>query len=331
MQVFIDTNIFLNFYEDEEDRLGDFKKFIELAKANRVKLMLTKQVIDEYRKKRPEIIKRSIRNLSDWKKAAEKMPIPAVLRRNHSETEEAIKTSRRLRLLADTLSRTLKEKANNNALVEDELIESLFSNTKAIQSDRFYESAQRRVAKGNPPGKKDSLGDAINWEALLEEAKDGNIHIVTADGDFFSLDAEDVPHDFLAREWKREKGGDLYVYKTLSLFLQRTFPLVKNANPASVDKALLIQDLLNSPNFKTTHRLLSKLDEHSSFTEEELLYLLKAYVENDQVWRILADSDVSSFALKLLELSKKPSRKNSKLANCRDHLSARIEEALKEK
>ena len=72
----------------------------------------------------------------------------------------------------------------------NEVIREIFSAIKVgAVSPSLIERAQLRSDVGNPPGKKDSLGDAINWEWLLEqeiEFWDDELIIISADGDYES-------------------------------------------------------------------------------------------------------------------------------------------------
>jgi hypothetical protein len=54
------------------------------------------------------------------------------------------------------------------------------------------------MSVGNPPGKQGSLGDAINWEALLAEVPDGeDLYLIADDRDYLSVLNENKPKEFL--------------------------------------------------------------------------------------------------------------------------------------
>jgi hypothetical protein len=70
------------------------------------------------------------------------------------------------------------------------------------------------MSVGNPPGKKGSLGDAINWEALLENVPDGeDLYLIADDRDYFSVLDENKPREFLIREWKEKRESDVFFYR----------------------------------------------------------------------------------------------------------------------
>jgi hypothetical protein len=61
-------------------------------------------------------------------------------------------------------------------LKADTVIEELFSSATLIEvNDKLYTKALKRFRMGNPPGKKKgaTIGDEVNWEALLEEVPNG--------------------------------------------------------------------------------------------------------------------------------------------------------------
>ena len=73
-------------------------------------------------------------------------------------------------------------------------------------SDEILEALGNRVQVGNPPGKAQSFGDAINWETLLRAAPDGeDLLLVSADGDYASALDRSSLDGFLRQEWLDRK------------------------------------------------------------------------------------------------------------------------------
>lgn len=62
----------------------------------------------------------------------------------------------------------------------------------------------------------------------------------------------------------------------------------------------LIEHLLVSPNFQTTHSLIAKLQKNSYWTAHQIDELYRAVVDNSQVGCVITDSDVCSFYRSLL-------------------------------
>jgi hypothetical protein len=141
------------------------------------------------------------------------------------------------RILTDIKAKNLKA---------DRLILSLFSAGKKLVADRdLLDRARFRMGVGNPPGKNNSLGDAINWECLLDETPAGeDLFFITGDKDYCSALNDDEFSDFLLNEWHHKKQTKIYFYKRLSGFCKEQFPEIAIASVR--DKEFLIRDLVNS-------------------------------------------------------------------------------------
>ena len=102
-------------------------------------------------------------------------------------------------------------------LKADKIIQELFKNGTEISSDEeIIAKARIRIELGNPPGKHGSLGDAINWEALLQQIPDGApLHFITDDRDYISSLDENKLKGFLIHEWAEGKNSELHYYKRL--------------------------------------------------------------------------------------------------------------------
>jgi len=155
------------------------------------------------------------------------------------------------------------------------------------------EAARGRVEVGNPPGKRGSIGDAINWECLLVAASDGDLHLVTGDGDYTSALSKDRVKPYLSKEWEHTKAGEVRLYRRISDFLKEHFPDIKVA--AELEKEIRIQALVDSGSFDTTHRAIRRLGQYSEYTRQQALDLLEAALANSQIRWISADSDVRGF------------------------------------
>ena len=102
-----------------------------------------------------------------------------------------------------------------------------------ITTDDLFNKGKVRSALGHPPGKKNSIGDAICWECLLgffnsldevtvESKESHNLYVVSMDGDYVNALNEKVPKDYLSQEWQATTGGR-FIFSTLFLnCLKRT-------------------------------------------------------------------------------------------------------------
>ena len=86
------------------------------------------------------------------------------------------------------LMANVKNDAMNKTLQADYVVSQLFwLGTPITTTDEIVEKARLRIEIGNPPGKKGSIGDAINWESLLATlSSDDDLCFVSDDKDFRS-------------------------------------------------------------------------------------------------------------------------------------------------
>ena len=154
-----------------------------------------------------------------------------------------------------------------------------------------------RMDIGNPPGKRDSLGDAINWVTLLDVVpEEEELHVISEDGDFYSQLDDKKINPFLSEEWSKKKKSSIRLYRTLSEFMTEHYDGV--ALSFDQEKRGFIEDLLESGSFATTHSIISKISQYGYFSLEEARAVLDAAVENNQVGMIVTDPDLSDFITK---------------------------------
>jgi hypothetical protein len=215
--------------------------------------------------------------------------------KGYEEYEKIRELAKEVKKLNKEILKKVNEQISSEELPADKLIASIFEESSITKVTRkLFSAARMRLLRGNPPGKNNSVGDAINWEILLEKVPEGNdLHIVSADGDFYSSLNEHQPSDFLVKEWESKKNARVFVYHTLSEFTKEHFDGV--AFSYDKDKEELIEKLGRSGNFARTHDLIGKLDKYQYFSAKEVKSILDAAVENDQFGWIVTDCDVSDF------------------------------------
>ena len=181
----------------------------------------------------------------------------------------------------------------NRELLADRLLRDIFAGKVLPRDTVVDKEAIQRMHVGNPPGKRKSVGDAINWLTLLKEVpRRADVHIISEDGDFFSSFDKQAPNPFLSDEWTAKKKSTLYVYRGLKPFIDKHFD---GKGFASEIKKKLFGRLEHSPSFATTHDIVAELEAHSYYSLNEVLQVLDAAVQNDQVRWIVADPDVADF------------------------------------
>jgi predicted nucleic acid-binding protein len=301
VHVFIDTNVFLSFYACTNDDIEQLRKLVSLIKAGRMRLYLTKQVKDEFRRNREGKLRESLR---EFEKVTASSSIPRFM-----ESYAAIRDFRRaleqLLKAKDEAVQQAKREAEDSSLAADKLFEAIEAASGVIDRTKPYlEKAQLRMVLGNPPGKEGSFGDAINWEVLLRTVDDAvDLHIISKDGDFRSALSQ-APNRFLTDEWNSKKRGVLFLHDQLKPFLAEHFPDIQLAIDA--EKRAAIDKLITSPNFATTHSAIEGLTPFlETLTAEDISELFRALETNSQVGWIASDPDVRMFYSRILEISER--------------------------
>lgn len=291
MHAFIDTNILLRFFHFTDEELDGLNNVFASHEHGAATVHLTGQVRDEFRRNRETKIKDALKRFTDAKFTAQ---LPSFMKA-YGEYEHIKKLANELQTNRKAILEKAGEDIANRELVADKLIQDIFDKSTLIEtSDAIFELAQRRITIGNPPGKNHSVGDAINWLILLEAVPDGeDVHIISADGDFYSAIDEDRVHPFLQDEWRERKNSEVQVYRTLSAFLGEHFDGV--AFSFDKEKDGLIDELAETGSFASSHAIIAKLETHGYFSLKEVERIMEAAEANNQFGWIITDYDVSDF------------------------------------
>lgn len=221
--VFIDTNIFLDFYRI---RSGDVSvSYLKLIDDHRNRIITGSQVAMEYKKNRQRVILESIRGMKnpDWNAIG----TPALLQRaqaakmiDKKRKEVATQQNR----LKEKITKILRNPTNNDPVYQ--CLQRLFKNNSAYNLNRtnkirfeIRRLARKRWVLGYPPRKKDdtSIGDAINWEWVVRcaEISGKDIIIVTRDADYGVVyEGSSILNDWLDQEFKERISQQRRVYLT---------------------------------------------------------------------------------------------------------------------
>lgn len=290
MYLFIDTNVFLSFLHFSSDDLEELKKLEVLLRNGRIRLLLPEQVVVEFRRNREAKLADSLKRLRDIRVA---MQFPQICK-DYPEYEELRRHQRSFEETHNRLVEKIMVDIENQSLKADALINALFRAGEHLETSALIARARLRSDLKKPPGKKGSLGDAVNWEALLAGTPEGqDLYFVSSDGDY-SSDLDDERFDpFLAEEWEQAKKSRVIYFRRMSLFFRAQFPEIKLA--AEAEKDLAIRDLADSGNFARTHAVIARLRNYTDFTPGQLNEIVSAALANNQVHWIAADQDVHSF------------------------------------
>lgn len=310
MKVFIDTNILLDIYHLSGADLEELRKLKKMVEKEKVKLLVSSQVVDEFWRNRERVISDALKSFKESKAVAK---IPNIIRA-YPEAKDLKASVNKTNEIVRALLEKTTEDIENDALKADAVVQELLSAVTIGEiSDETIARAKRRCELGNPPGKKDSLGDGVNWEWLLEQEIDfwdDELIIISADGDYESELTKGKPREYLLREWStRNTGCKLVLVKSLTDFFAARFPGIQLAE--EIDKAEEIERLENSSNFATTHKAVDALSKYDDFKDAEIKRIAAAYLENSQIAWILGDEDVKAFGRKVVDLAKSPEAKEA--------------------
>jgi hypothetical protein len=296
IHLFIDTNVYLSFYGFAPDDLEELRKLRAAIEGGELTLWTTEQVKDEFRRNREAQVARALEALS---KMDSNQGAPHVVR-NLDGYEELMSAKRDFSQRLNALAEQVREQFRERALVADQVLDELFELAQCIPvTDEVVAMAERRTQIGNPPGKRGSMGDAVNWECLLSSGPDGDIYFVTDDKDFQSDVSPGNLKVFLANEWEDKKSSKVFLHRRIAMFFAEKFPAIKFA--ADLEQQLRVDAIVNSNSFDDTHHALSRLAGETDFTDAQVAELVDAAIRNSQIRWISRDSDVHDFFQRLVE------------------------------
>lgn len=293
--VFIDSNIWLSLYHFSNDDLEQFGKLQELL-GQGVTLFLPQQVIEEVGRNRENKIKDALNKFE-----FPKIQFPAFCK-GYKNYENFRQFFVALQDQYKTWLQLIKDDIEKQTLVADKAIRNFFQNEKTTileVNNELIEKAVNRYHIGNPPGKGNKYGDAINWECLLKFVPDKeDLYFISADQDYLSVLNTDKMNAYLVKEWENKKQAKIFFYKNLISFLNENISEIKLQQ--ETEKEELIKGLQNSPNFTTTHSIIKELSYYTDWENDQIIELCTAAVNNTQVFWILYDEDVYNFYKNLL-------------------------------
>lgn len=296
MNLFIDTNVFLHIYHYSGDDLTELDKLSVLIRNSDLKLFLPEQVYNEFYRNRDNTLADT---LKEFRKDKLDKQFPQVTKHyeEYKKMREAIK-------LYEESKQSMLNKLQNDIVTDnlkaDKVINSLFSNAIVVHlDDEIFQKAKQRFDLGNPPGKNESYGDAINWESLLKATPDLEpLVFISDDGDYYSKVDDSLFNPYLFKEWQKIKHSNIIHFRNLTVFFRENFPQIKLAD--ELEKNLLIERLATSGSFTTTHLVLSKLSSFNDFTREQINDIILACVSNNQIYWIATDQDIKDNLSKIV-------------------------------
>ena len=182
MRVFIDANIYLNFFKPSEEKMTSLGLLRKNLKKQKINLIFPKITQDELLRNLSVIRSKYIRELRTLKMVP---PATASVIKGKAQTNK-------IQDLANKIKSELGKLEGSYIKYSDKLlkndIEYLIKNSISPNiDDDVFELAKRRRFIGNPPGKSDGrfhIGDELVWEILLKSYGDDDLVIVSNDGDW---------------------------------------------------------------------------------------------------------------------------------------------------
>lgn len=220
--IFIDTNIFLDFYRNEVKEAN--LSILQHIKPDLRCFISTAQVEMEFKKNRQATILNSYKMFA---RIVENINPPVLLLQ--TKQNKALKANqKRSKILLKTLKIKM-EKVLTNPVHYDPVYKAaqrIFRSSENLNLSKYNKLrfqirllAKKRYCLGYPPKKHDdtSIGDAINWEWIIycakKEARD--VVIVSRDSDYGVLfNDKPILNDWLQQEFKERVGRKKIVLTT---------------------------------------------------------------------------------------------------------------------
>lgn len=197
--IYIDTNVFLDFYQASTDRLAVFEDI--LGRSNTV--LLTQQTVNEFRRNR-------IARLTTLADHIRKGPHPHLYTTAVVQALPGFNEWVKARDAAKKAAQDIASELTSWVMKEESdpvlaAFEKLVNSAKVVDfDDTLIERARRRKVLGQPPTSPDkhTIGDELIWESLLTW-KDDDLVVVTRDSSFLDNQA------ILKREYEAATGKKL--------------------------------------------------------------------------------------------------------------------------
>jgi hypothetical protein len=268
--IFIDTNILLDFYRIRKSDISI--KYLEEMERHKSILILTNQVEMEFRKNRQKVILETITEVN--KISSGNLNVPAIL--FEAKPVEMIKNAQKQISIQQKKIKERIDKLLTNPGTQDKVFQTLqkiFKTKSDFNLDRENKKrfairrlALKRFYLGYPPRKKEdnSIGDAINWEWIIDCASrtDKHIILVTRDNDFgINYGENSFLNDWLQIEFKERISRRRKIILTDKL--SRAFKLVQiPVTPEMIEEEETIittRKFENSPHIESSSALFESL------------------------------------------------------------------------
>jgi hypothetical protein len=255
--VFVDTNIILDFYRDRGEGSLDLLKYFD---DNAGRIITTEQVEMEYKKNRHRVILESLESHKkpNW---GGLLQVPSFLKA--AQPTKGIQKAKdniaqQSKRITDRLTKVLTHPVYHDPVYKT--MQRLFKAASEYRLDRskpIKHRVRRRAAKrffmGYPPRKSGdtSMGDAINWEWIMECAAsfERDVVIVSRDTDYGCQVSKSqwIVNDWLRQEFKERTSASRKLI--LTSLLSRGFREagIKPTDREATREEAMVQRLAQEP------------------------------------------------------------------------------------
>ncbi len=273
--IFIDTNIFLDFYRMRKSDVSI--KYLQEIENHKDLIITSNQVEMEFKKNRQEVI---LETISEVKKNVNiNLSVPTIL--SDARAVENIRKSKKViedqqKRLKLQIERILKNPSTNDPVYRS--LQKLFNHNSPINLNRenkvrfaIRKLALKRFILGYPPRKKtdNSIGDAINWEWIIKSAGNTGKHIiiVTRDTDFGAIyDGDSYLNDWLTQEFKQRVSRKRKIIITDKLSLAFQYVDVPVTKEMIEEEEKVIDLSFLHYKMRTTEEAIRKINESIQMT-----------------------------------------------------------------
>lgn len=271
--IFIDTNIYLDFYRIRRSDIS--MSYLKLIDKNKKHIITGSQIEMEFKKNRQKVIVESLKKFKtpEWSN----LSAPALLAESKA-MQQIEKKKKEIGTQQKKVNEKIEKMLNNPSRNDPVFItlNRLFRYKSKTNLDRgkkirftIRKLARQRFILGYPPRKNDdiSIGDAVNWEWVIHCAKNSSkdIIIVTRDYDFGAIvKGESYLNDWLILEFKERVSHKRKIFLTDKL--SAAFKAIKLPVSKEMEKA---EKTVISEGLESTTKFTSK-----RVNIEELLKLL---------------------------------------------------------
>ena len=224
--LFVDTNILLDFYSIRKSDIS--MKYLEQLEACKERLIIGSQIEMEYKKNRQKVIIESLTQFSTPDLG--KLSTPALvagLQASKMIEKKRKEITDQSKIVNTKIQKILTNPSQNDPVYQS--LQRLFKTNSPYNLNRESKKrftirrlARKRFCLGYPPRKSNdtSIGDAINWEWIVQCAIDSgkDIVVVTRDSDYGVIyNDQSYLNDSLTQEFKQRVSQRRKIFLTHKL------------------------------------------------------------------------------------------------------------------